>query len=159
MPGDLEGEVTLSVLDRLTANSSAEPRMSPWETMRQLKANMCRDLTALLNTRRAEQDFDPSFEHSTNSLLTYGVVDFTSYNLKNGIEQERVRRSMERAIRQFEPRLTRVTVSLEPPDASRPVLRFQIEALLRVDPEAEPVTFDATLQRDTRRISVTGSGG
>ena len=72
------------------------------------KASLCRDLAALLNMRRAEEDFDRSYQEATNSLLTFGVADFTSLNLKNGIDQERVRRSMERAIRQFEPRLTRV---------------------------------------------------
>ena len=57
--------------------------MSSWEEMRQFKAALCRDLAALLNTRRAEQDFDPAFEQATNSLLTFGVADFTSFNLKN----------------------------------------------------------------------------
>ncbi len=74
--------------------------------MRRLKDSLRRDLTALLNTRRAEQDFDPSFEQATNSLLTFGVIDFTSYNLNSSVDQERVRQSIERAIRQFEPRLT-----------------------------------------------------
>lgn len=151
---------TLSILDRLTdlePDSKTEGRSSPWEAMRALKASLCRDLAALLNTRRAEQDFDPGFEQATNSLLSFGVTDFTAYNLKSGIEQELVRRSIERAIRQFEPRLSRVTVALEKPDPLRPMLRFQIEALLRVDPDAEAVVFDATLHRDSRRVGVSGA--
>jgi type VI secretion system protein ImpF len=111
-------------------------------------------LAALLNTRRAEADFDPLFEQATESLLTFGIADFTAYNLKNGIEQELVRRSIERAIRQFEPRLTRVAVSLMTPDPLRPVLQFQIEAVLRTT--AESVVFDATLHRDSRRFGVAG---
>jgi len=152
--------VTLSILDRLTdlePDSQREARSSNWENMRELKVSLCRDLAFLLNTRRAEDDIDPSYEDACNSLLTFGVADFTSYNLKNGIEQERVRRSIERAIRLFEPRLTRVTVTTEPPDALRPVLRFQIAALLRIQPAAEPVVFDARLHRDSRRIAVTGA--
>jgi type VI secretion system protein ImpF len=152
--------VTLSILDRLTdlePDSKREARSSNWENMRELKASLCRDLGFLLNTRRAEDDIDPRYEDACNSLLTFGVADFTSYNLKNGIEQERVRRSIERAIRLFEPRLTRVTVTTEPPDALRPVLRFQIAALLRIQPAAEGVVFDASLHRDSRRIAVTGA--
>ncbi len=158
--GEIQGGVTLSILDRLIdlePGSQVERRSSPWEDMREFKASLCRDLGALLNTRRAEEDFDPSYEQATNSLLTFGVVDFTSYNLKNGIEQERLRRSIENAIRQFEPRLTSVTVSLEPPDALRPILRFQIDAVLRAGPLSEAVLFDATLLRDSRRIAVSGA--
>ena len=153
------GSIALSILDRLTdldPDSTVERRPHAWEEMRDLKASLCRDLAALLNTRREEQPFDPAYEEATNSVLTYGVTDFTSYTLTNGIEQELVRLSIERAIRQFEPRLTRVNVSLEEPSAVKPVLRFQIEAVLRADAR-ESVAFDVTLHRDSRRMSVSGA--
>src|SRR5271169_307650 len=132
--------MALSLLDRLIdlePDSKRDARTSDWEEMRQLKAALCRDLAALLNTRRAEEDFPPGYEEATNSLLSFGVIDFTSYNLKGRIDQERVRRSIERAVRLFEPRLARVTVSMEEPDPLRPVLQFQIVATLRVEPAAE----------------------
>jgi type VI secretion system protein ImpF len=151
--------LTLSILDRLTdldPESTAEPRPHAWEEMRDLKASLCRDLAALLNTRREEQPFDPAYEEAANSVLTYGVTDFTSYTLTNSIEQELVRRSIERAIRQFEPRIIHVNVSLEEPSAVKPVLRFHIEAMLRIDAR-ESVAFDVTLHRDSRRMSVSGA--
>lgn len=153
-------DVSLSLLDRLTdlePNNKREAKSTPWEDMRELKASVCRDLASLLNTRRAEQDFDPDFVEAANSVLTFGVADFTSFNLKNGIEQEKVRRSIERAVRQFEPRLARVIVTLEPPGELQPLLRFQIEAMLRAGADTEPVLFDATLHRDTRRFNVAGA--
>src|SRR5581483_4888487 len=103
---------------------SKEAPPSAWEIARAYRAALCRDLTALLNRRRAEEDFDPEFEQSNQSLLTYGIADFTSFNLKNGVEQQRVRVSIERAIRQFEPRLSHVIVTMEEPDPLRPVLQF-----------------------------------
>ena len=145
---------TLSILDRLTEKQTPA---SSWDEMREIKRSLCDDLAALLNTRRAEEDFDEQYEQAANSVLTYGVTDFTSYNLTNTIEQERLRRSIERAIRLFEPRLTRVNVILEEPDPLRPVLRFQIEAVLRMETPGEPVVFDAMLYRDSRRISVSGA--
>ena len=151
--------VTLSILDRLTdpqPDVSKEASPSLWEVLRDHKAALCRDLTALLNRRRAEVDFDPEYEQTNNSLLTFGIADFTSFNLKNGIEQQKVRLSIERAVRQFEPRLAHVTVTLEEPDPLRPVLRFHIEAVLRGDSRAEPVVFDVNLSRDSRRIAVSG---
>src|ERR1035441_6572994 len=157
--GDKQVGVVLSLLDRLTdldPDSRKEARADPWDETRDLKVSLCRDLTALLNTRRAEEDFPAGYEEATNSLLSFGVVDFTAYDLKNGVEQERVRRSIERAVRQFEPRLARVTVSIEEPDPLRPVLQFQIAAMLRIEPATEPVVFDVTLQRESRRIAVSG---
>jgi type VI secretion system protein ImpF len=130
--------------------------MNSWEQSREYKLSLCRDLAALLNTRRAEQDFDPAYTEATNSVLSFGIADFTSYNLKSGVEQDQVRRSIERAIRQFEPRLARVSVSMEEPDPVRPVLQFQIDALLRLGPSDEPVMFDVALYRESRRIAVSG---
>ena len=138
---------TLSILDRLTEKDGP---LDAW-------AGLCRDLTALLNTRRAVRDFDPSYQEATDSVLSFGVADFTSFNLKNELDQEVVRGSIERAIRQFEPRLTHVTVSMEEPDPLLPVLRFQISALLRIQDPGESVFFDVALHRDSRRFHVSGA--
>jgi type VI secretion system protein ImpF len=161
MPSDpRKSAVTLSLLDRLAdlnPDSTREIPRSSWGDEREFRDSLREDLAALLNTRRAEEDFDSAFfEESANSLLTFGVTDFTSYNLKAATEQERVRRSIERAIRQFEPRLTRVAVSVEKPDPLRPVLQFQIAATWRTGLPGEAVLFNATLHRDTRRIAVSG---
>src|SRR5215469_18517478 len=143
-PGYPQPEVTLSLLDRLTdldPESKREVPLNPGAQRREFWSGLCRDLTALLNTRRATEDFDRTFEEAVNSLLTFGIADFTSFNLKKGIEQEQLRRFMERAVRQFEPRLERVTVTIEETDSQRPVLLLQIAAVLRT-PSAEPVVFD-----------------
>jgi len=156
---DNRAAVTLSILDRLTdlqPGQTGEAPVSSWELMRDYKAALCRDLTALLNRRRAEEDFGPEYKETSNSLLTFGIADFTSFNLKNAIEQERVRLSIERAVRQFEPRLAHVTVSMDEPDPVRPVLRFHIEAVLRTDSYGEAVLFDVRLSRDSRGIAVSG---
>jgi len=153
--------ITLSLVDRLLdqePDSQVDVPVSSWEQFREYKAALCRDLSALLNTRRAEKDFDPLYEESTNSLLSFGITDFTSYNLKSSDEQEQVRRSMERAIRLFEPRLARVSVSVEETDQVRPVLQFNIDAVLRIGEREEPLMLDVSLQRDSRRIAVTGGG-
>jgi type VI secretion system protein ImpF len=146
----------LSFIDRLVDTKGAKRMANAWEHARELRATLCRDLSDLLNTRRAERDFDASFDEATNSILSYGIPDFTQYDLKNTAEQERVRISIERAVRQFEPRLTRVKVTLEPPNPVNPTLRFQIEAQLRDENDTEDVLFDATVQRESRRISVSG---
>src|SRR5258708_2915366 len=153
---------TLSLLDRLRdlqPESQVEAPMTSWEQFREFRISLCRDLSALPNPRRAEQDFDPAYTEAPNSLLSFGIADFPSYTLKSGVEQDQVRRSIERAIRQFEPRLARVSVSIEEPDPLRPVLQFQIDALLRLGPADEPVTFDVALFRESRRLAVSGGNG
>src|SRR3954453_4830900 len=122
--GQDESGGSISLLDRLTdlcPESRSEVRSSAWEERRNARAALCRDVAALLNTRRAEEAFDPDFEQATKSLLAFGVADFTSYNLKSSLDQERVRRSIEKAIRQFEPRLTQVVVTVKEPDPLKPV--------------------------------------
>ena len=151
-------EVPLSLLDRLIdlePGSNLEAPMTSWELLREFRNGLCRDLTALLNTRRAAEDFDRSYDAAANSLLTFGITDFTSYNLKKGTEQEQLRRSIERAVRQFEPRLERVSVSVDDAEPQRPFLRLQISAILRTE-GGQPVVFDATVHRDSRRVAVSG---
>ena len=66
-PPDAETEVRLSILDRLTdlhPDSKNDLASNAWDTLRGLKASFCRDLADLLNTRRAEQVFDPKFDQS-----------------------------------------------------------------------------------------------
>lgn len=148
------------MLDRLTENADelSETRgVRAYEATRRLKQFLLRDLSALLNTRRAEQDFDGSFEQSANSVLTFGVTDFTSYNLNSSIDQERARQSVERAIRQFEPRLTGVSVSLEQPEPLHPVLTLRVEAVMHPSYGSEPVTFEAALHRASRQIVFAGA--
>ena len=150
--------VTLSLLDRLLDCSPTvltEAPASPWEEKREFLDSICRDLTMLLNSRRTEEEFDSAFEEATNSLLTFGIADFTSFNLKNEVDQERVRRSIERSIRQFDSRLGRVTVSMDDVNELRPVLRFKVSAVLQTDPGSESVQFDAVLSRESRRIAVS----
>ncbi len=132
-----------SLLDRLTDSDA--------------RSSLRRDLTALLNTRRQERGLDPSFEQAADSVLTFGVVDFTSYNLNSSIDQERVRCSVERAVRQFEPRLTRVTVSIEQPEPLHPTLSLHIEAELQGEAKTSTINIDASLERASRRIVVQGA--
>jgi len=154
----LQPGISPTLLDRLIdldPESEYEAPLNSWEKMREFQSALCRDLTALLNTRRAAEDFDRSYSEAANSLLGFGILDFTSYNLKRDIEQEQVRKSIERAIRRFEPRLERVAVAIQEADPHSPTLRFQISAVLRMETQ-DPVLFEATLHRDSRRVAVSG---
>lgn len=149
-----------SVLDRLIddrPNVTSEPVASRAQNRRALKKSVARDLEALLNTRQEALDGVPDdFAELPRSLLTYGLPDFTSFNLAASDDRARVRRCLEDAITNFEPRLRRVRVSLEPPREHDRALRFRVDALLRTDPAPEPVTFDMVLQLNTQEYVVQG---
>jgi type VI secretion system protein ImpF len=68
------------------------------------------------------------------------------------MDREAIRRAIERSVRIFEPRLSRVQVSLvEGGDFN---LSFRITGLLRMDPGVESVVYDADLPKESRRFRV-----
>jgi type VI secretion system protein ImpF len=149
-----------SILDRLlddTPEVSREPLPNRFQNLSQLKKAVARDLEALLNTRRESLEEVPSeFTEVSRSLITYGLPDFSSFSMLNINDRNRIRRALEQAVATFEPRFERVRVALDPPREQDHTLRFRIEALLRVEPASEPVTFDAVLRLNTQEYMVQG---
>lgn len=155
---DAERPLLPSVLDRLIdrePRASAEPPGGRPRLLAEVKAAVKRDLEWLLNTKRMPGP-PAGMPHLTASLLTYGLPDLTACSLASVQDRERLRRSIEAAIRRFEPRLTGVGVTLvegEGGELGRD-LRFRIDAMLRAEPEPEPVTFDSMLQVNTMAFLV-----
>lgn len=147
-----------SILDRLLDNEPAvskEPATSRIQDLRSLEGAVGRDLEALLNSRQETLEELPSeFVELNRSLLTYGLPDLTSLSLLSPDDRNRIRRSVEQAISVFEPRLQGVRVALEAPREHDRGLRFRIDALLRVDPAPEPVSFDAVLHLNTQQYEI-----
>jgi len=144
------------VLDRLIdyePELTQEPLMSRSKSLRQLKQSMKRDLEWLLNTRKVA-DLPADLKEVNSSVAAYGLPDFTGVNVKSSIDQEQMRRDLEKVIRTFEPRLEDVTVVLEPLRETERALRFRIDARLKVEPAPEPITFDTVLRLDTGHYSL-----
>jgi type VI secretion system protein ImpF len=157
---DHELHIVPSILDRLLDDEpevSREALPNRFQNVFQLKRAVARDLEALLNTRQEILEEVPSeFTEVSRSLVTYGLPDFSSFSLLNINDRNRIRRALEQAIATFEPRFERVRVNLDPPREQDRTLRFRIEALLRLEPAPEPVTFDAVLRLNTQEYVVQG---
>ncbi len=156
---DLETRATPSLLDRLTdrePDARQEPPLTRSQSLRALRVSLSRDLSTLLNTKRRDEEVPEQFSEANQSLLTFGLPDFTALSLKSPTDQNKLRRAIETAIRRFEPRLEKVSVTLEPRAELDPVLRFHVDALLRVEPAPEPISFDTVLQADTGHFLVQG---
>ncbi len=155
---DFEFAVTQSVFDRLLDLEPGSVRDSPSsrvEGVERLKRSVCRDLEQLLNTRNPFADLHPEFVEAGQSVLTYGLADFSQFNFVNPVDQDRVRQIIERSIRLFEPRLTAVVVTILPMVSTDRALRLHLEARLLLDPEPVPVSFDILMpQQNASRYEV-----
>jgi type VI secretion system protein ImpF len=146
---DYEIRVTSSVLDRLLdfePKTSTEAPKSRSKSLAELKQSVRRDLEWLLNSRSYPGEIDENLEEVNKSVMVFGLPDFTGMSAKSDSELGRLRRTLERAIKIFEPRFLNVKVSLEPVSNIDRLLKFRIEAQLNVEPSPEPIAFDTILQ-------------
>lgn len=155
---DRAPRIVPSLLDRLLdehPEQSHEPAESRFYDVSEQKKSVARDLEELLNSRQeALWELPAEFAAVRKSLPLYGLPDFSSYNLLSSDDRTRLQRAIETTIGSFEQRLQRVRVTMEPPSEKDRAMRFKVEALLRVDPMPEPVTFDTVLHLSTQEYSV-----
>lgn len=144
-----------SVLDRLLDDVSDADPANRHYGIHELKRAVGRDLEALLNTRQETlAPLASDFTETGRSILTYGLPDFSGLTLGSQDDRHRVRHTLERAITTFEPRLERVRIIIDDPRPFDRGLHFRIEAVLRVEPAPEAVTFDAVLQLTTQEYRI-----
>ena len=147
-----------SLLDRLIDSEpgvSHEPVQFRLQDVRQAKASVIRDLENLLNTRRPPEDFSRDYPYVRNSLLVYGLKDFSASNHRSVATLQRLSTEIERMISQFEPRLHNVAVTLDVDVGNERVLHFRISGTLIVEPLSEPVTFDTVLDMNRAQFKVS----
>lgn len=160
---DTELNVTQSLAERLV---DLEPRLSTdasisrSQSVRQMKASLRRDLEWLLNTRRNPEAAGAELPHLARSLYNYGLPDFSALSLNAPRDRNRLIAELQSAIEVFEPRLRDVRVSIsQPPTQETRTVRFQIEAMLQMDPAPQQISFDTTLQLATGEYQIRGDRG
>lgn len=148
--GSDEEPLMPSVFDRLIDDepfNSHETPHSQTQTMREIREAVMRDLENLLNTRWRCKTWPPKLNELSDSLVNYGIPDFSSVDLSSDLDRNSLREAIEFAIRTYETRF--VTVSVEIP-SSRNVedreLHFIIRAELHATPVPEPIVFDSRLE-------------
>ena len=150
----------LSVLDRLQEDDpvdTSDPRTSWEESLRALKASVERDLDWLLNTRRIATPASDDYPEVNDSVYHYGMPDITSLSWDAEVVHRRLTRRIEECIQRFEPRLLNVKVSaVEEKDRAHRHLRFAVDAMLRVEPNPQRVTFDTVLEIASSTFRVSG---
>ncbi len=153
--------LNLSILDRLLDDNpgvQSEAAPTPEQTQRDLHQAVRRDLEALLNTRQRVAGYPRSMRELDQSLVNYGIPDFTGANLSSPDSRAQFVRVIEAVIRRYEPRFKAIRVSLsdnvEPLDRT---LRFRIDAVVYAEPAPETVVFDSALEPVTGNVQVKES--
>lgn len=144
--------VTQSVLDRLTAVEEWPVTRS--QSLRFFKDALKRDLEWLLNTRQPPIPELVEYDLAKTSVINFGLPDITSLGLSSASDHNRLRKAIEICLRNFEPRLMDVRVTLEGADTADRRLRFHIEGNMKLDPAPEEVSFDTVLELSSGEYKV-----
>ena len=155
-----ESTITISVLDRLIdlePDNRMENPLSRSQSVRLLKSAVRRDLEWLLNSRRICEPPDEALKELNKSAYVYGLPDLSSLTMAASGDRNRLTRQILATINLFEPRLANVRLVLvETPDAAKKDVRLRIEAMLRMDPVPEPVSFDTVIELKSGNCHLTG---
>jgi type VI secretion system protein ImpF len=141
---------TPGLFDRLDADDDVPARKrDEW------KESITRDLEALLNTRSALlPDALAGYPEVGASVVNYGLIDFAGMCMTSDTDQKRICTAVRVAIERHEPRLHKVTATLQPRKGAINRVDFVITAELKSASVAEPMQFNAVFQPSLQRYSV-----
>ena len=136
--------VTQSILDRLM-------EVEDWPTTRSqstrfFRDGLKRDLEWLLNTRQPPLDEIAAMPGAKASVINYGLPDISSLGFNSASDQRALRVAIETCLRNYEPRLMDIRVTLQSSDTVDRRLRFHIEGNMKLDPAPEEIAFDTVLE-------------
>jgi type VI secretion system protein ImpF len=155
-----ETTITVSVLDRLIdlePENRMENPLSRSQSVRVLKSAVRRDLEWLLNSRRICDPPDESLKEVNRSAYMYGLPDLSTLTMAATGDRNKLVRQILATINQFEPRLANVRlVLIETPDSAKKDVRLRVEAMLRMDPVPEPISFDTLIELKSGNCHLTG---
>jgi len=155
-----ETTITVSVLDRLIdlePDNRLENPLSRSQSVRLLKGAVRRDLEWLLNSRRICDPPDEALKEVNRSTYVYGLPDLATLTMAATGDRNRLVKQILATINLFEPRLANVRLVLvETPDAAKKDVRLRIEAMLRMDPVPEPVSFDTIIELKSGNCHLSG---
>ena len=150
--------IVLSVLDRLLDDDPQSSHEQPLDESVQLKLiqqAIRRDLENLLNTRSRCTAWSAEFGQLENSLVNYGLPDFTAAGLNAAANPDVLVEAIHKAIELFEPRLTDVRIRhVTDQYYINRTFQFRIEATLVINEKRHLVLYDSVLESTTGQFNV-----
>jgi type VI secretion system protein ImpF len=144
--------VTQSILDRLMEVEDWPSTRS--QSTRFFRDALKRDLEWLLNTRQPPIPELSGFPAAKASVINFGLPDISALGLANASDHRTLRIAIETCLRNFEPRLMDVRVTLQGSDTGDRRLRFHIEGNMKLDPAPEEISFDTVLELSSGEYKV-----
>lgn len=158
-PRETQGQVTLTILDRLIDEEPkvrSEVPLTYSKSLAKLKIGLRRDLENLLNSRQNPEGVPEACVETAKSVYMYGFPDISSLPANFLYDQHRLTALLQDTLSIFEPRLEGVKVTLIPATDTSRVVRFVIEGMLMIDPTPEHVVYDAALELTSGEYQVSG---
>ena len=155
--GATRSTIRLSLLDRLLDNEpdkSVEAPLDDNQKLRIIQSSVRRDLEDLLNTRYRCVAWPPELTELDDSLINYGIPDFTASGLNAAQDSDILIKAIRLSISLFEPRLTDVRIDRVKEEFVDRTFRFRIEAMLLVEEKKHRVQFDSSLESATGQFAV-----
>ena len=147
-----------SILDRLidhNPENKVEAVASRNQVIREMRESVRRDLEVLLNSRIRCVESPVEWKASENSVINYGIPDYSGVNLSNEDDCEAFVKLIQKIIIHYETRFKSVSVKVlrndQPYDRT---FRFRIDALLKVEPAVKSIVFDSSMESVTRKFKV-----
>ncbi len=155
-----------SLFERLVGDDPGRRSVDLRVGVRELRAEVRRDLERLLNSRTVNLGDLTAYPEATASILGYGLPDLSACSQTNVEDAKRICGLIEDAVRRHEPRLDPKSVRVEQVAPAQGVdtiegrfnLRFKIAAMLHVEPIHEAVRFDTSLEFDTGSLAIEEVG-
>ena len=150
--------IRLSLLDLLLDDDPTNTQEVPpdnSERLRIVQQAVRRDLECLLNTRYRCVAWPPEFDEIDESLINYGIPDFTAASLNAAEDSPVLIKAIKKAIELFEPRLVDVRVTPVRNDRYYDrTFRFRIEGMLLVEGGSHLVKYDSAMESATGQFDI-----
>lgn len=122
--------------------------------IRAVRDSVRAELERLLNTRWRCRAWPPDLDELDQSLVNYGIPDFSGASFRDVRSQRELRQLIERAIKLFEPRCQRVKVTVASDSRRDRKVRFRIETELVAHGHREGAIFESTLDVSSSTFSI-----
>ena len=156
--GEDQKRIVLSVLDRLLdeePDHSGEAPLDDSLLLRYTQQAVRRDLQDLLNARIRCVPWNVEWKELSDSLLNYGLPDFTAAGMDAASNPEKVLESIRQTIERWEPRLSGVRIRQTSVDSYfNRVIKFRIEATMIINETKHVLFYESVLEATTGQFDV-----
>ncbi len=122
-----------------------------------LRENIRKNIENILNTKKCFLSFESCYKQLSQSVINYGIDDFSSLWIDSLEACEGLCRQMEITIQVFEPRLNHVVVSLE--ETSHLInrtLKLKISGTLHENMGIERLNYHSTVSSLSHYVELKG---